>query len=57
MYGSEDPLHSRWQGVQLASFSIKTPEGEFLNFENFRDQKVIVAYWASWCAPCVSTPT
>ena len=54
MYGSEDPLHARWQGVQLASFSIKTPEGELLNFENFREQKVIVAYWASWCAPCVS---
>ena len=54
MYGSQDPLNARWQGVQLASFTIKTPEGELVNFEDFRGQKVIVAYWASWCAPCVS---
>jgi len=53
-YGSEDPLNSRWHGVQLTSFTFKTTEGELLNFENLRGQRVIVAYWASWCAPCVS---
>ena len=54
LYGSEDPLQVRWKSVHLGSFTIKTPEGDLINSEQFIDQKLVVAYWASWCAPCIS---
>ena len=54
LYASEDPLQMRWKGVYLGSFSVKTPEGNLINSDQFSNKKLVVTHWASWCAPCVS---
>lgn len=52
--GNSDPLHLRWTGVQVDEISMRTHDGRDISFHDFHGKRLIVAYWASWCGPCIS---
>ncbi len=39
-------------GVQAPAFSLDTASGEPVTLASYKNQIVIVNFWASWCPPC-----
>ncbi len=35
-------------------FMLEDLEGNKKSFEEFRDQKVFINFWATWCPPCIA---
>ncbi|MEQ6391051.1 TlpA disulfide reductase family protein [Bacillaceae bacterium S4-13-58] len=39
-------------GMQAPDFTLKTLDGETVSLSDFRGQKVMINFWATWCPPC-----
>ncbi|HLQ96948.1 MAG TPA: TlpA disulfide reductase family protein [Pseudogracilibacillus sp.] len=40
------------QGDEAPDFELETLDGESVSLSDFRGEKVMVNFWATWCPPC-----
>lgn len=40
------------EGNQAPDFKLKTIDGENVQLSEFRGEKVLLNFWATWCPPC-----
>jgi thiol-disulfide isomerase/thioredoxin len=38
----------------IATFSVRTLDGEPISSESWRGRVVVLSYWATWCPPCLA---
>ena len=41
------------KGQPVPDFTFETTNGVSHKLSDFKDKKIIIHFWASWCAPCV----
>ena len=44
----------KYQGKQNLPLELKTLEGKTLNINDYKNQVLLINFWASWCNPCVT---
>lgn len=42
------------EGQLAPDFELKTADGQIARLSDFRGQKILLNFWASWCPPCKS---
>src|SRR5690625_3513267 len=40
------------RGKVAPDFTLETLQGEMISLSDFRGEKVLLNFWASWCPPC-----
>lgn len=40
--------------VDLSGWLIKDQNGKIVSVEGFKDKKILINYWATWCPPCIA---
>jgi peroxiredoxin len=40
------------EGQSAPDFELKTQDGKTIKLSDYRGQKVLLNFWASWCPPC-----
>jgi len=48
----EDSLPGLKKGVQAPDFSLQTLDGEQVKLSDYKGEKVVLNFWATWCKPC-----
>ncbi|ASV69769.1 TlpA disulfide reductase family protein [Cytobacillus sp. FSL W7-1323] len=49
---AEDQLPGLKIGTKAPEFKLQTIEGKNVSLTEFRGKKVMLNFWATWCAPC-----
>ncbi|GGF25432.1 hypothetical protein GCM10010954_25420 [Halobacillus andaensis] len=49
---TEEPETGLEEGQQAPEFTLETLDGEEAQLSDYRGQKVMVNFWATWCPPC-----
>lgn len=54
-HSSEDlNQNSRSNIKKISNFEFVNTKGDKISLSNFQNQVIILSFWASWCAPCLS---
>jgi len=50
--GPENEKTGLEKGQQAPDFTLQTLEGEEVSLSDYRGEKVMINFWATWCPPC-----
>lgn len=50
--GSNQPVVGLERGDLAPDFELETLDGETVKLSDFRGQRVMLNFWATWCPPC-----